>query len=305
MKPTRLTHALLGSALSLGLLVPWSVHAALSDSKVCPALSPEVRAPAGVQVPEVCYSGFNCTVGMRGDWLDITNFVAMSFIPDQATSAGPPPARTPQTPYASAEASIAARGTQIRALNTCVPVSQKDREGYVAVLLEEVKGSGRAGVLARRPALGVGRTDDDRVLIEVRDGTHFLHPIQRGDLTVRAGELKTIQLTGRGLQDVRVKPQPERAPPPSIVVQKNQPPVLPAVKRMTDPPAAPPPPPAEPVAEAPVQRTTIVSKTYDRLTLQVRFLRSGTIALDDYLEFTAGDPAINRDLGWPSIQVRP
>ena len=32
------------------------------------------------------------------------------------------------------------------------------------------------------------------------------------------------------------------------------------------------------------------------------FLRS---SLADYLEFTVGDPAINRDLGWPSIVVQP
>ena len=296
MKRSSFIHALLGSALSVGLLVPWSADAALSSFNVCPALSPEVRAPAGVQVPKVCYSGFNCTIGMRGDWLDITNQVSFNRTP---TTPSPPVSE-----WVKAEASIAARGDSIRASNSCVPVSQKDREGYVAVLLEEITTSGPATVTARRPAFNLNRTDADRVPVEVRDGTHFLHPIQRGDLTVRAGELRTIQLTGRGLQDVRVKPQPEPARMPSMVLQKNQQRVLPAVKRMADPSAAPPPP-AEPVADAPRQRTTIVSKSYDRLSLQVTFLRSGTISLEDYLEFTVGDPAINRDLGWPSIQVTP
>jgi hypothetical protein len=53
-----------------------------------------------------------------------------------------------------------------------------------------------------------------------------------------------------------------------------------------------------------IPAVSIVSKSYDRLSLQVNFDRQGTISLADYLEFTVGDPAINRDLGWPSIEVR-
>ena len=184
MNTFRLSQVMLGAALSMAMFSPSSAHAALSDSKVCPKLSPEVSAPPGVQAPEVCYSGFNCTVGMRGDWLDITNRVSMGFTPGPITG---------QT-YANAEASIAARGVEIRASNACVPVSQRDREGYVAVLLEEVKGAGKARVKASRPGLaGIG-SDSDSVEIEVRDGTHYLHPVQRAALSARVGEVKTIDL---------------------------------------------------------------------------------------------------------------
>ncbi|MEP6906453.1 MAG: hypothetical protein ABI858_00505 [Pseudoxanthomonas sp.] len=289
MKISRLIHALLVGGLSMGLLLPWSAHAALSDSRVCPKLSPEISAPPGVQVPEVCYSGFNCTVGMRGDWLDITNKVGILYksTPGSGEIA------------LNAEVSIAARGDDIRASNACVPVSQRDREGYVAVLLEEIRGAGRAQVLASRPAFaGIG-TDFNFVDIEVRDGTRYLHPVQRAALAARVGEVKTIELTGRGLQDLRIRIRP---PTTTAITLK------PAASRM-----------AAAVANANLQKTatpqqllaiqtptvSIISKSYDRLSLQVNFDRQGTISLADYLEFTVGDPAINRDLGWPSIVIRP
>ena len=288
LKPFRLIHPVLGIAMLMALLSPWPAHAALSDSKVCPKLSPEVSAPPGVQVPEVCYSGFNCTVGMRGDWLDITNSVGLSPGIPSAT-------RVP----VSAEASIAARGDDIRASNACVPVSQRDREGYVAVLLEEIQGAGAARVSASRPAFaGIGR-DSNIVDITVRDGTHYLHPVQRAALTARVGEVKTMEITGRGLQDLRIK---LRLPTTTAIT------VQPPAARM-----------AAAVANANLQRTatpqqllalqtptvSIVSQSYDRLSLKVNFDKQGTLSLADYLQFTVGDPAINRDLGWPSIVVRP
>lgn len=277
--------------LAMSALIPWSAQAALSDSKVCPKLSPEVSAPAGVQVPEVCYSGFNCIVGMRGDWLDITNRVTM----------GPTTVPTLQHAAANAEASIAARGTEIRASNACVPVSQRDREGYVAVLLEEVKGAGGARVAAIRPGFaGIG-TDFNSVDFEVRDGTHFLHPVQRAALSARAGEAKTIELTGRGLQDLRARPRPPATSPAATAPTAN-----PAIRRMA---------PAiagvrsnltpQQLAALQIPVVSIVSKTYDRVSVRVNFDRTGTVSLADYLEFAVGDPAINRDLGWPSIDVRP
>lgn len=288
MKPFRLIHAVLGSAVLIAVLAPWPAQAALSDSKVCPKLSPEVTAPAGVQVPEVCYSGFNCTVGMRGDWLDITNAVRLS--------PGLPSAARVQV---NAEASIAARGDDIRASNTCVPVSQRDREGYVAVLLEEITGAGMTRVIAKRPAFaGIG-TDDNYVDIDVRDGTHYLHPVQRAALTASVGEVKTIELTGRGLQDVRIKVRPSTT---NAITAK------PGTSRM-----------AAAIANVNVRNTatpqqllamqtptvSIASQSYDRLSLKVNFDKQGTLSLADYLEFTVGDPAINRDLGWPSITVQP
>ena len=277
----------LAVALSALTLLPWSAHAALSDSRVCPKLSPEISAPAGVQVPEVCYSGFNCTVGMRGDWLDITNRVTM----------GPTTPPTPTHAAANAEASIAARGTEIRASNACVPVSHRDREGYVAVLLEEVKGVGKARVTAIRPGFaGVG-TDSNSVELEVRDGTHYLHPVQRAALSARIGEAKTIELTGRGLQDIRVKPRASANVPAAPRSGASRMPS--AIANLRGPATV------QQLLSLPAPAVSIVSRSYDRLSLQVNFDRQGTISLADYLEFAVGDPAINRDLGWPSVEVRP
>lgn len=287
MKTFRVNHAALGIALSMAVLAPLPAHARLSDSRVCPKLSPEVSAPPGVQVPQVCYSNFNCTIGMRGDWLDITNRVAMS-------NSTPP---TLEHAAANAEASIAARGTEIRASNACVPVSQRDREGYVAVLLEEVRGAGRARVTAYRPGFaGVG-TDFNSVDIEVRDGTHYLHPVQRAALSARVGEVKTIELTGRGLQDLRVKVRPATSLPAAT---------RPGASRMataiTNVRATATP---QQLLVMQTPSMSIVSQSYDRVSLKVNFDRQGTLSLADYLEFTVGDPAINRDLGWPSVVVQP
>jgi len=277
----------LAVVLSALALLPWSAHAALSDSRVCPKLSPEISAPAGVRVPEVCYSGFNCTVGMRGDWLDITNRVTM----------GPTTPPTPTHAAANAEASIAVRGTEIRASNACVPVSHRDREGYVAVLLEEVKGVGKARVTAIRPGFaGVG-TDSNSVELEVRDGTHYLHPVQRAALGARVGEAKTIELTGRGLQDIRVKPRAAANVPAAPRSGASR---MPSTIANLRGPAT-----VQQLLSLPAPAVSIVSRSYDRLSLQVNLDRQGTISLADYLEFSVGDPAINRDLGWPFIEVKP
>ena len=284
---TRSTQTLLAVVLLALTLLPLSAHAALSDSRVCPKLSPEISVPAGVQIPEVCYSGFNCTVGMRGDWLDITNRVNMS-------NSTPP---TLEHAAANAEASIAARGTEIRASNACVPVSQRDREGYVAVLLEELRGAGGARVTAYRPAFAGMGTDFNSVDIEVRDGTHYLHPVQRAALSARVGEVKTIDLTGRGLLDLRIKMRP---PTNNPITAKPITTRMPSAIAGVRSPAT-----AQQMLAVQTLPVSIVSKSYDRLILQVSFDRQGRISLADYLEFTVGDPAINRDLGWPSIEVRP
>jgi hypothetical protein len=287
MNNFRLIPLVLGTVLSMALLAPLPAHARLSDSKVCPKLSPEVSAPPGVQVPEVCYSNFNCTIGMRGDWLDITNRVTMS-------NSTPP---TLEHAAANAEASIAARGTEIRASNACVPVSQRDREGYVAVLLEELRGAGGARVTAYRPAFAGMGTDFNSVDIEVRDGTHYLHPVQRAALSARVGEVKTIDLTGRGLLDLRIKMRP---PTNNPITAKPITTRMPSAIAGVRSPAT-----AQQMLAVQTLPVSIVSKSYDRLSLQVSFDRQGRISLADYLEFTVGDPAINRDLGWPLIEVRP
>ena len=108
-----------------------------------------------------------------------------------------------------------------------------------------------------------------------------------------------MEITGRGLQDLRIK---LRLPTTTAIT------VQPPAARM-----------AAAVANANLQRTatpqqllalqtptvSIVSQSYDRLSLKVNFDKQGTLSLADYLQFTVGDPAINRDLGWPSIVVRP
>ena len=274
-----LSRAVIGTVLVIAAMAPLSAHADISRSKVCPKLSPEVSIPRGVEVPEVCYSGFNCTVGMRGDWLDITNRVG--FYPADR--------RLP-----TATQSIAERGTKVRATNTCVPASYKDREGYVAILLEEIKGTGWASAEAARNALP-SQPYFDVVRVEVRDGTHFLNPVQRTTLTARVGVVKTIEITGRGLRDLRVRAEQMNQLP----VTKTKPAAIGHVRDILNQR----PKPELPAATPTVPAVSIVSQSYDKATLKVNFDTAGTLSLADYLEFSVGDPAINRDLGWPEVQV--
>lgn len=296
MKNFRLNQTLQGAALSVTMFAPWSAHASLTSGRVCPSIELEISLPPGAQVPKGCYSGFNCTVGMRGDWLDITHRVEFSSL--GIHNGGPQPYARP---------SIAERGSSIRASNSCVGASQNDKEGYVAVLLEEVKGDGLARVTAkRRGFLGHGE-DEDSVDFYVQDGIHFLHPVQRAALTARVGEVKIIDLTGRGLKDLRVKVRP-----PTTTANTAKP----AASRMA---ASVANVNARTAANLDVRTTatlqqplsvptppvSIVSQSYDQLRLKVNFDKQGTFSLADYVEFTVGFPAINRDLGWPSITVQP
>lgn len=296
MKNFRLNQVMLGAALSIGMFSPWSAHAALSDSKVCPSLFQEVIPPPGVEVPEVCYSGFNCMVGMRGDWLDITHEVKFDYLRDSTNGQS-----------ASALPSISERGNRIRASSSCVPVSQKDSEGYVAVLLEEVKGTGKARVTAKRRGFLGATIDGNSVDIEVRDGTHYLHPVQRASLPARVGVDRTIDLTGRGLQDLRVKTRPLTST--AITAKPAASRIATAAANLNVRTTATPQQllamKTAPISAVQTPPVSIVSQSYDQIRLKVNFDKQGTLSLADYLEFTIGDPAINRDLGWPSIVVQP
>lgn len=272
-----LSRAVIGSFFVIAAVAPWSAQAGLNDYKICPKLSPEVSVLRGVQVPEVCYSGFTCTVGMRGNWLDITNRVLFK------------PVELSAPPKLEAEPSIAERGAKIRANNACVPVSNKDREGYVAVLVEEIKGSGAASIRAERNA-PPGQPWFDVVPLEVRDGSHFLNPVQPRTLNARVGVVTTIEITGRGLRDLIVRSKPP-GPRPAVG----------AIDRMTKnirKPAT-----SEQMLALANPTVSIVSQSYDKAMLKVNFERAGTVSLGDYLQFSVGVPAINQDLGWPEVQV--
>lgn len=272
------------------------------DHNVCPRFENQVELPAGRDVPDVCYAGFKCVVGMRGHWLDITDKVTLSQVPSRPLTflSG---SRYPR-------ASIGEKGADVRARESCVPASNHSREGFVVVEIEDITVSGWLRVSASRMgALGLGR-DSDTVEVEFRDGRHFLHtlPNYGRSLTVTAGRPVDLQLTGRGLDKLRVKagvrqPFPETQRP----VANTRPPAgisgaaaairdagsirdLPAGARLVT------------LDPAPFE---ILTARFDTAQVRVNILRAGTVDLGEYFEFADADPAINRDFGWPQVLVRP
>lgn len=276
------------------------------DHNVCPRFENHVETPAGREVPDVCYAGFRCVVGLRGDWLDVTDRVSIGTTSMDMPTFLSAQRRTPRV-------SIGEAGADVRARESCVPPSRKSREGYVAIEVEDIAVTGWLRVTAARPGpLGVGRHQDG-VDVEFRDGRHFLHtqPGYGRSFTVTAGRVVDLQLTGRGLDKLRVKagvrqPFPvdsarsgtgTRAPGNAAAIAAmgrggggGVSRELPAGARAIS------------LEPAPFE---IVSKRFDSATVRVNVLRDGSVDLGDYFEFADADPAINRDFGWPQLLVRP
>ena len=148
----------------------------------------------------------------------------------------------------------------------------------------------------------------------------------RDNLKARVGQTKTIEIAGLGLRTLRLKSQPlalayatasaARAPrlaataaamraqmdvQRSTALLSQMTTVRALANTGTSPPGATPT--APPSASAP--EVTLIGATPLMVRLQIKFDRQGIFSLGDYLEFTGGEPDINRDLGWPLIDVKP
>lgn len=302
-------------------------RAEVRASEVCSDVFNRLNAPVGLPQTQLCYSGFNCRIGMRGDWLDVTTEVV--FLKQSAAHG--------TGSVFNASGSVEARGVDNNS-PLCVPHTGSMREGYVLIRVVDIRGAGRMRVVAHRPGpMGVG-THSDSVDFEIRDGSHYLQPFPERELNARVGQTKVIEISGEGVQDLRLRLQPvaqaytsasaARAPRLAAMTAgvrtttsvqtlanmqgANTVRALSTTQSGTSPtPVTPPPvatPPSTPAPTTPATpspEVTILGKTRLMVRLQVKFDRQGIFSLGDYLEFSAGDPAINRDLGWPVIDVKP
>ncbi len=298
-----------------------NARAEVRATEVCSDVFHRLNTPIGLPQTQLCYSGFNCRIGMRGDWLDVTTEVRFSML-------APAPG---MVHVLSASGSVEARGVDNNS-PLCVPHTGSMREGYVLIRVLDIRGAGRMRVIAKRPGpMGVG-THSDTVDFEIRDGSHYLQPFPERELNARVGQTKVIEITGEGVQDLRLKLQPvaqaytsasaARAPRLAAMTAglrttssvqtlanmqaANTVGALSTTQSGTSPTPVTPPaatPPAAPATPSP--EVTILGKTRIMVRLQVKFDRQGIFSLGDYLEFSAGDPAINRDIGWPLIDVKP
>ena len=300
------------------------VHAQMREAKACTDIYNSLFKNSDLNsfdyAPNnVCYSGTNynvsCLVGMRGDWLDFTDEVTVKAL------------RGGSGVSAEGVVLITDAGTSRDSYYVfCVPDSSKNREGYVSISIKNIRGHGRLRVTAIRPGpMGMGR-HSDHFDLEVRDGSRYLEMRPRDNLKARVGQTKTIEIAGRDLRTLRLKSQPialaytttsaARAPrlaataaamraqmdvQKSTALLSQMTTVRAFANTGTSPPGAIPT--APPSASAP--EVTLIGATPLMVRLQIKFDRQGIFSLGDYLEFTGGEPDINRDLGWPLIDVKP
>ncbi len=162
------------------------VHADVREKRVCVVTGAFPDADAGEPDKE-CFSGHLCKVGVRGDWLDLTDRASVE--------SGP-----------SANISISTQGTgdargAIGSMTTCVPQSSRSREGYVSLTLTNIRGSGTMQIKLSRPN-AIGGRDDDTVSVNVKKGETFLAIDKQfratfgepEEITLRGGNLDLLQL---------------------------------------------------------------------------------------------------------------
>lgn len=150
-----------------------------------------------------CYSGkfmLYCNLGVRGDWLDITDKVTIV--------SGPTATITISDKGADNKYSPGALGSYMS-----VPPMRGDREGYILLKLNNISGPGTMRIKMERTGfMGNGR-DADYVNINILDGTFGLTPEQtikdpegRYRSTIKTGQKEVRTITGYGLSGVSVKP---------------------------------------------------------------------------------------------------
>jgi hypothetical protein len=307
-------------ALVAGCAFVTGANAQMRTAKACASVDLDLNMPIELASPgNICYSGFRCAVGMRGDWMDVTDEVAIAPLRGGSGLA--------------AAGYVQSRGTQNGTYVDwrtpdlyCIPLAVKNREGFVGITIRELTGHGRLRVTALRPGpMGVGR-HSDHYDVEVRDGSRYLEMYPRSAPTARVGQTRIIEIPGRGLQSLRLKLQPvaqaytttsaARAPrmAAAAAVVRAQVSTKPSaatlgnaatVRALSSSGNASVQPLSAPSTAAPSPEVKLLGATQLMVRLQVKFDRQGIFSLGDYLEFANGEPDLNRDLGWPLIDVKP
>lgn len=149
-----------------------------------------------------CYSGrLTCWVGVRGDWLDLTDSVSVASGPRASI----------RIDEKGVEDSGAIQGD-------CIPRSNKDREGYVRLILDDIAGSGTMRIRLSRPG------GQDTISVDVKDGATFLATKLDGNVA-DAGVARTFNLRGANLDRLSSsRPVASRGSPARL---RSTPPVFP------------------------------------------------------------------------------
>lgn len=162
------------NVLLLVFTLSFAAADAAADTRI-KSVCPGLRDFPVTNRPVKCFTSHTCRVGVRGDWLDLT---------DQATVVSGP----------RASVRILATGVDEGASGNCIPRANKSREGYVSVLLTDIEGTGEMRIRLSRPAFG-GR-DSDEITVDVLSGDAYLEP---RSYSAVVNQPKTLRLEGKSL----------------------------------------------------------------------------------------------------------
>lgn len=227
-------------------------------------LCPELEPRPGVTAANTCYVGVPCVIGARGAGLSATN---AARVIESATAA-------------VLRAQVLASGTGSSTSATmCMPSSASAGEEYVSVRLPLLQQAGDHVLHLQRPILFGISSENDMLPFKVVASHGFLDPRQSpASESARQGESKVFTFTGRNLAALRIRTQ------------------APALQRGDAGNGAATPAATDLQWMDPEQK---------QIRVRLTFYRAGQVSTREIFEFIgSGESAVNRDLGWPVIQVQ-
>ncbi len=159
----------------------------------------------------------------------------------------------------------------------CVPPTQRGGEEYVSVRVSLLQQAGDHVLQLHRPILFGITSESDSLNFKVVASHGFLNPRQAAaSESARLGEAQTFTFTGRNLAALRIRAN-------ATVLQSSG--------------------KSNAVGMAPDVQWMDPEQTQVRVRLTL--YRSGAVSTSEIFEFIgSGESAVNRQLGWPVIQVR-
>ncbi len=247
-------------ALAWFVILPFAAQADVRKQSACGLFPSSLFPNARIETTlNTCYSGgHRCWVGVRGDWLDLTDRVTVT--------SGP-----------TASITIDKKGVEDSGTigGDCIPRSNKDREGFVRLNLENIRGTGTMRLRLSRPG------GEDTISVTVKDGTTFL-ATKLESAFATAGESKVFELKGGNLRKLQLK-QTSRS--------------IPGVSSSTNLS------PSERIGGVNVISDEILSKTETSARVRLTLSATGMVSLEEKLQFSDGEPELNKRFGWPTVNV--
>ena len=227
-------------------------------------LCPELEPRPGITAVNTCYVGVACVIGARGEGLSTTNEARVIV----SASAAVLRAQV-----------LAAGGGASTAAALCVPPSTRAGDDYVSVRLPLLQQAGDHVLNLQRPTLFGISSENDALPFKVVASHGFLDPRQSAaSESARQGESKVFTFTGRNLAALRIRTD-------AVVLQRSQ-------------------GNAGAVAASPTD-VQWMDPEQKQVRVRLTLHRAGLVSTREIFEFIgSGESAVNRDLGWPVIQVQ-